>query len=114
LDFSSISVRSHARANRHHRLIVVRETPRTSAISLRLKPLFGRVDFQASSATYFFQSEWGGFLTSLNPSTGFLSWAKSFDTAVGSTVLVEDVDIDSIGNIYLAGSFRGTASGRPS
>jgi len=77
----------------------------------------GRIDFQASSATYFFPSEWGGFLTSLNPTTGFLNWAKSFDT--GSTpgsgsIYVDDIDTDSLGNVYLAGAFTGTVDFDPS
>lgn len=72
----------------------------------------GLVDFQASSATYEFPVKRGGFLVNLSNSSGYLRWAKSFDSA-GGTAYVDDINVDAAGSIYLAGAFSGSVDFDP-
>ena len=72
----------------------------------------GLVDFQASSATYEFPADRGGFLINLSNTSGYLRWAKSFD-GTGGTAYVDDINVDAAGSIYLAGAFSGSVDFDP-
>ncbi len=71
----------------------------------------GPVDFQASPATVIMPDK-GGVLLNLNPSTGYLNWAKTFSSTDGTAYLMS-IDVDSTGNIYTAGYFYGTVDFDP-
>lgn len=74
----------------------------------------GLIDFQPSSATVLSPDGFGGFIVSLNPSSGYLNWTKTFDAASTSgTIYVSDLDTDLAGNIYAAGAFSDTADFDP-
>jgi hypothetical protein len=66
----------------------------------------GTIDFQASSSSVVLQGETEGFVVNLNNTNGYLRWAKSIDSS--GVAFVEDIELDASGNIYLAGTFKGT------
>ena len=74
----------------------------------------GPVDFDPTPQTFYvFPNVRDTFITKLD-SRGELIWVKKFTGILGSTDDVENLAMDSFGNIYLSGRFTGQVDFDPS
>ena len=75
----------------------------------------GTVDFNPSNAVTTLSNlsgTSGSYVTKLN-SSGGLVWAQALSPTLNSSTSLRGLDVDSTGNVYVVGSFRGTVDFNP-